>query len=302
MFLIFTCAGNWHTPAITCDGVLYVPQDRCDHVHVCSEDGVELQSVPSKAIGLGSHVRSVAHDELSGLLLLGTAGGDPGSNVVAAVNREHATVEWVTQKGRVKNCHGIALLSHYGVLFATSYQNNELCAFALSDGHLISSVPVLKGAYIACDPINDVIYVSCWSKDVDYTVAAFLWCSTGVGAGEFKERGRISALDHSRASRNRPLAYFPARIGAASTSFSVVSDDSCSGFLVVGTCNTADLDVISLPDLSLLGTHTLPRSMRVYGLAGDPCCTALAVMDASSRTVHVVSWPLPLVAATLSGS
>ena len=63
-------------------------------------------------------------------------------------------------------------------------------------------------------------------------------------------------------------------------------------YLIVGTCDTPTLRVLSLPDRRLVHTHTL-EGMKVRGLAADPSGTALAVCDNKSEAVHVLPWPLP---------
>jgi len=53
-----------------------------------------------------------------------------------------------------------------------------------------------------------------------------------------------------------------------------------------------ELRVLSLPGLALVHTHRL-EGMQVWGLAADPCGTALAVCDYASQSTHVLAWPLP---------
>ena len=62
--------------------------------------------------------------------------------------------------------------------------------------------------------------------------------------------------------------------------------------LVVGTAGEPELLVLSLPGLVLMHTHRLDL-MKVMGLAADPWGGALAVCDAASEALHVLTWPLP---------
>lgn len=62
-------------------------------------------------------------------------------------------------------------------------------------------------------------------------------------------------------------------------------------FLVIGRNTCGDLLVLSLPDLTLVHSHSV--GLRVAGLAADSSGSALAVCDAISRDVHVLPWPLP---------
>ena len=63
-------------------------------------------------------------------------------------------------------------------------------------------------------------------------------------------------------------------------------------YLVVGTGESSELLVLSLPSLALVHTHRL-EGMKVLGLAADPWGGALAVCDAASQFLHVLTWPLP---------
>ena len=62
--------------------------------------------------------------------------------------------------------------------------------------------------------------------------------------------------------------------------------------LVVGTADSPELLVLSLPGLALVHTHRL-EGMEVKGLVADPWGRALAVCDAASKNLHVLAWPLP---------
>ena len=62
--------------------------------------------------------------------------------------------------------------------------------------------------------------------------------------------------------------------------------------LVVGTADSPELLVLSLPGLALVHTHRLD-GVRMMGLAADPWGGALAVCDDASKTLHVLAWPLP---------
>jgi hypothetical protein len=128
-----------------------------------------------------------------------------------------------------------------------------------------------------------MVYVSCIPTQNSHVVSMYEWEGGGGDEGTLPglvHRGTLDAVGVGM-GRHRPLAYLPSFEGG-----------SCSGYLVVGTCNSAEVSVVSLPGHTLVRTHTLPRGMRVYGLAGDPCGTALAVLDAGSHKVHVLPWPL----------
>ena len=105
------------------------------------------------------------------------------------------------------------------------------------------------------------------------SVIVFRW----DGATLVKE-GKVEAV--GGAANFRPLTVMPPAPGLRTS------------YIVVGTCFTPTLHVLSLPDRRLVHTHTL-EGMQIVGLAADPSGTALAVCDYASNAVHVLPWPLP---------
>ena len=106
-----------------------------------------------------------------------------------------------------------------------------------------------------------------------YSVSAFHWDGDGLVA-----EGVVEAAGTS--GNIRPLAVVPPAPGQRTS------------YLVVGTCYSPTLRLLSLPDRRLVQTHEL-EGMVVVGLAADPSGTALAVCDGTSKAIHVLPWPLP---------
>ena len=90
--------------------------------------------------------------------------------------------------------------------------------------------------------------------------------------------GTVAAAGKS--NNGRPLAVMPPAPGKHTS------------HLIVGTAYTPELRVLSLPGLALVHTHRL-KGMQVWGLAAYPWGEALAVCDNTSRSTHVLAWPLP---------
>ena len=116
------------------------------------------------------------------------------------------------------------------------------------------------------------MYVSTY-RSHEFILIAFRW--NGV---TFANEGQVEAAGATNAYR--PLAVMPPAPGLHTS------------YLVMGTCFTPTLIVLSLPDRRLFHMHTLD-GIKVMGLAADPSGTALAVCDSASEAVHVLPWPLP---------
>ena len=162
---------------------------------------------------------------------------------------------------------GIALVNTYDSLFA----------HRISDGAPVGSLAVPRlDKFLVADDAAGAVYgtVACiWGCDV------YAWHLTTDGAGLLiTSNGRITAI--ATGNRSRPLAVVPPAPGKRIS------------HLVVGTGESSELLVLSLPGHTLVHTHSL-EGMEVTGLAADPWGGALAVCDDKSKSCHVLAWPLP---------
>ena len=139
------------------------------------------------------------------------------------------------------------------------------------------AVSGLLDFFLAADDATGALYGTV-SSGTGYNAHA--WEFTADGAGiRITSNGRITAAG-SRGDRFRPLAVVPPVPGKSVS------------HLVVGTEESSELLVLSLPGLTLVHTHTL-AGMQVTGLAADPWGESLAVCDGVSESLHVLAWPLP---------
>ena len=62
--------------------------------------------------------------------------------------------------------------------------------------------------------------------------------------------------------------------------------------LIVGTEDSSELLVLSLPGLALVHSHVI-EGMQLIGMAADPFGKALVVHDFISKAFNILAWPLP---------
>lgn len=168
----------------------------------------------------------------------------------------------------------------------------SLLAFRLSDGTRVASRYVGLQGVLAGDPATGAIFgdVACdllgENDDDDYIIRAWS-CSADERGFHIASTGDVAAAGVTTRNGNRPLTIVPAAPGKH-VSYLVVRGDRE---------NTSELSVLSLPGLARIHTHMLDgvdvSGLDVSGLAADPWGMALAVSDDVSKTVHILSWPLP---------
>jgi hypothetical protein len=252
------------TPVISSDGTLYVPKFGCPDALVFSADGIPLPTIPVASLGLSQKTQAAALDEATSTLLF--ADICSGASKLVAVDAVSRAVRWSTAQGEI--CYGIAVLPAQEIVAAGAFNANKLRVYRLADGALVSSTNVKSPSFIAVDPATATLYVNTVKR-----VTAFRW-----NGGAMVSEGVVDAIGDS--IRWRPLAVMPP------------APSQHNSYLVVGTFKNPTLLVLSLPDCSLVHTHTLER-VEVVGLAAEPSGTALAVCDAASKALHVLPWPLP---------
>jgi hypothetical protein len=253
------------TPVISGDGTLYSAMFRKSDMVVFLADGTPLPSLHFASLGLSTRTSDVAFDEPTSTLLLSDANEEDSKLVaVEAVSR---AIRWSTFLR--SDCCGIAVLPAQGLVAASIVRDSQVRVFLLSNGTLVASAHADGPSFIATDPTSaSTLFVSTETK-----VSAFIWAESALVS-----EGVVEAADVT--DDWRPLAVVPPAPGQRIS------------YLVVGTCGTPTLLVLSLPGRRLVHTHTL-EEMEIRGLASDPSGTALAVCDSASQAVHVLSWPLP---------
>jgi hypothetical protein len=257
-------SSSMSSPAISGRGTLYAPVYNYPEVLVFSADGMTLPSLPVASLGLSNLTSIAAFDEVSATLLL--ADDNSYSSKLVALDAESSAVRWST--GLAGSCGGIAVLPAQGIVITSEYRSSKLGVHRLADGTLLATAVAGGPQFIAADPANATLYVNSEKR-----VTAFRW-----NGGALVSEGVVETAGDTEYSR--PLAVVPPAPGQHTS------------YLVVGTCRTHTLLVLSLPDRRLVHKHTL-GGMMVKGLAADPSGTALAVCDGASRAVHVLPWPLP---------
>lgn len=177
---------------------------------------------------------------------------------------------------------GAALLSPLGVVLITI--DDSIFAYRLSDGSCVGliRVPGLQGS-LASNPATGALYGTLFPwVDSEYPTypngfSVYAWsCAIDEAGFRITLGGPVTAADTRE--QDRVLAVMPA------------ADCKTVSHLIVGSCGSSELLVLSLPDLTLVHTHDF-EGIEVYGLAADPRGKALAI--SSCEEVCVVSWPLP---------
>jgi hypothetical protein len=260
---------NTVTPAISGEGVLFSPLPGSAGVLLFDCDGNPMPSLSCERVQMSNSVFGAAYVESTNTLLLTDASGRAEGKLVAVDMRSRRLL-WSTGPRSVSAGYGIAVLPEHGIVTLSSFYDNAIRVHRLSDGVRVSSVAASGCSYQAAH--GSMVYVSM----SDSGVVSFHWNGTSLD-----RIGVIKAAGES--GQWRPLAVIPTTSGR----------HSGATHLVIGSLGTPRLTVLSLPECILVHTHTLDESMKIWGLAADPCGSAFAVCDASSKAVHVISWPLP---------
>lgn len=245
-------------PCTTADGELYLPVGSILRVEGPRQSSFDLMST----FGVESS-HAVALDDSSRTLVLGAC----SSPCVSAFDADTHALRWRSPSELEGTCRGIAILPLSGVCIAT-LQEGHVYAIRLSDGAILASLAVDYPIYAASDPINDTVYIS-----TNYAVEAFHWDGSALLPG-----GLVPA---SVSKYNRPLA--------------VVPRGPCNhhSHLVVGACNSLQLDVFRLPGCEHVCTTQLDGSDGLlYGLAADMTGTTLVALVTRNNAALLLPWPL----------
>lgn len=281
------------------DGRLYVPQETSPDVLVFDSDGIALPNIPVASLGLTRGTCFVAYADDSSPSLLFADYYGPLTPRLVAVDAATYSVRWATPPVLYELCHGLTVLPLSGIAVIAS--KGELFAHRLSNGESVGNVKV-RGLRLGltADTSSGIMFANMRigngddadqlvdaSGDDDhddddesggdlFAISRISWVD-GLG---FMAEGIVTAIEEF--GDIRPLAVVPPFFGKR-VSFFVV-------------CTVDTLCVYALPGLSFVHTHKL-TGMVVTALAADPSGTALAVCDNESKSIHVLAWPLPGMAA-----
>ena len=275
---------------ISAGGLLYAAQDGRDDLSVFDPAGARLGAIADV-----DHCFGVScYEEPRGPGAIVAC--SPERKVLVSVNiadvdlRERTTrwsEDYMASRGWAGSRPdvGIACLPRCGV-FMVAFPWMRLGAFSIVGGVELGAVNSDSlGIDIAVDRESAAIFCSEYStSDCTYGVVRY---SFSLKPPAFRAEGHVLAAGRRPGdgqSGGRPLAVVPPAPGKHRS------------YLVVGTLDTSELLVLTLPSLRLRHTHSL-KGMTVAGLTADPWGTVLAVRDARSNArsscIHVLAWPLP---------
>jgi hypothetical protein len=283
--------GSSQTHAISLDGTLYAPIANSNILPRFAASGERLlPDVPVDRYGLGINTGVAVLCELTRTLYLSESRAS--DTKLVAVDAETMERRWVaplrSPAWSLSPCYGAAVLPSRGVLFLSSYTDDRVFAVRASDGEKLASVHVRDPKFVAADDATGTVYVS-----TSHSVVRFQWTPSqcgadhegigaghGVVAGELVPDADLSADLIGKADSWRPLAIVPPAPGHRRS------------HLLVGVKDKPTLHILSLPEHELVHTHML-EGFAINGLVADPHGCALAVSDGVSKSIHVLSWPLP---------
>jgi hypothetical protein len=250
------------TPAISSDGVIYVPYD--GNLHVIDYDGTPIRSFPLSTWKLSADCSAAAFaDHEGGVLLLGEYNYG-GANLLVAIDAVTFEERWHLGDGQIAGVMGLAVLPGAGVVFACQSSRNKVLALSLLDGSLLGSFDADYPINVAVDPVSHVIIVSCSSNNV----TSLTWTGS-----KLVSNGTISG-----AGTNHILTTVVPAVAGKRKAHAVVA---CFGSNIIS--------VYSLPEGTFVCKCQLQETHAV-GLAADPYGSALVV---AGSDLHVLAWPLP---------
>lgn len=260
------------TPCISPDGLLFVPPGQTGpDVRVYGADGAPLPPLNLDALGLSDNTRwaTYVQGDSPALILAGCA----KPSRILCLDERTRSVRWSFRD--VHLCGGVAVLPALGVVIVNSTADSILYIHRLSDGTRAGSLAVSAlGFFLASDPSTGLVF-GVFKTSLGSDIHA--WSCEG-------DRSRL--LPRGLVSVSEAVGF-----SCAITVVPPAPGKSVS-HLVVATCFSSKLRVLSLPDFTLVHTHR-QEGMAVEGLAADPWGGSIAVCDATSSAIHVLPWPLP---------
>jgi hypothetical protein len=279
-------ANRWTTtPAISSEGVLYVPLNGNGAVKAYDQDGAALpcEAILTKPAGLSTSTRTAAVDDESHSLILCDVKSKHSQ--VVCLDLPSKGIRWSTQGAcSFNNCYGGAALWRRGVFFVANYGAGCLDVLRVSDGIKVASAAVVAEC-VAADAASSTVFTSTTGE----TVSSFQWDGTTLT--------QLADLPLPGKRRSYiPLAVVPAAAGPGSPA---------SSYLVVGNAAGGVLNVYALPERRHVYDYTVLSGVssrhsgsgkveaNIVGLAADPSGVALVACDKLSEDIHVLPWPLP---------
>lgn len=270
----------WCQLSVASDGTVYVPAG--DAVLVFDADGARRPDFALRRLGVTA-ARCAAFDDRTGSLFVTSA--EASGDVSVRIDVEARAIRWsvsLASETSSSRAHrrtlllppSITFVPEHGVVVASA-SSGVAAVFRASDGMRVGE---LKGLHcsLTADSAAEGPLISC-----DATCAFRVTTHRWVRAATAEPVNFLAAA--GTAELPRPLAIVPPPQGRRRS------------YVVVGVVGTPALQVLSLPDLSLVHTHVLSwADVTVCGLAADHTGTALLVADAGpSGRVVVLEWPLP---------
>ena len=270
----------WCQLSVASDGTVYVPAG--DAVLVFDADGARRPDFALRRLGVTA-ARCAAFDDRTGSLFVTSA--EASGDVSVGIDVEARALRWsvsLASDTSASRAHrrtlllppSIAIVPEHGMVVASA-SSGLATVFRASDGVRMGE---LKGLHcsLAADSAAEGPLISC-DAACAFRVTTHRW----VRAATAEPVNFLAAAGTTE--QPRPLAIVPPPQGRRRS------------YIVVGVAGTPALQVLSLPDLSLVHTHVLSwAGVIVCGLAADHTGTALLVADAGpSGRVVVLEWPLP---------
>jgi hypothetical protein len=271
-------AGN-HTPAVSDDGVLYIPRYDSPDVAIFTDDLVQQGTLMVSDLGLSFHTRVAAVDTESQTLLLSDFNKD--KSIIAAVDLSTSIVKWRTTPGDFSTCGQLAVMKGRGVFVATSCDDFQIHVHRLVDGiRIASATATSRTSYVAYDAVSGLIFVS-----YGYSVWAYSWDGSALAL-----LGKVKQVSTTRDAR--PMAVVPPSNAGSSHSHLVVGTYGRDRLHVM--CLPASVHATALEEIAAVEEAVAPASGALAGMAADATGTSVVLCRLMHRPAqfHVVAWPL----------
>ena len=270
-------------PCISPDGLIFCLPRTGSGILVFNADGRSLPDLFCADFSVSElFCIAYANGDAPSLVLAGATDDILVAPRLAAVDVSSRAVRWNKSVGVRGSTLSISVFASTVVVAC----DDLVLVHRLSDGSLIGSfvAPELAGC-IVVDPISGICFGNATSEEDEdedeATRAVHAWyydVDDSEAEAEIFALGPVAAAGST--SSNRILAVVPPAPGKTAS------------HLVVGTDESSELLVLSLPGLVFIHSHIL-RGVRVAALVADPWGRALAVCDYDSQCIRVLTWPLP---------
>ena len=153
---------NLQTPCVTDDGIVIVPRDGDDTLHLFDSGGSALVGIPKELIVFDGPLISSAYCGKQDILVL--------SDCESVIALRFASRTHLWRRNEQRNCCGLAVLSEQGVAIVGSNSKGEISVYRLSDGTLLGAAPADGCLYVAADGASGAIFAS-----TNSAISCFHW-------------------------------------------------------------------------------------------------------------------------------